>query len=587
MRIRLLASSLIFLLITAITVSQEPFLDLGNSRQPVNMLFFTPDSRYLVSGGFLKISSSSDGNILFNSSGKNGEVASELVLFSDISKDGRYIAMVKVGGRLEVFDLTTRTTVSSVRNPKIRGVAFSPDNKTVAYILSGGTLVFANRSDCKRISEFKVRDAGILTGVEWSGDGRSIVIGGRGSNALLYDTEKKDIISICPTGGREVTDIAFSPDSRYFALALKEGIIRLYNRDTGGEVLFWNAHQGDVQALAFHPSGRFLASGGSDKFIRIWDIPSGTPVSSWEAHKKEVASVSFSPDGLLLASGSLNTIIGGVSDTRVWKMAQTMAFNSAAANIGASGQATPREEGSAARPVEQDNDKQSTAVQRRLALIIGNGVYIYGGTLANPENDAKDIGAKLSQLGFDVMLYENVDQKGFKKAIDDFGERLASYDVGLFYYAGHGIQVRGNNYLIPVDANLKSENDVEYDCLDAGRLLSKMEDAGSTTNIVILDACRDNPFERSWRRSTRGQGLAFMTAPAGSLISYATSPGATASDGSGRNGLFTTALLNYIEEPGLPILEVFQKVRTFVRENSNGEQVPWESTSLEGNFYFR
>ena len=225
--------------------------------------------------------------------------------------------------------------------------------------------------------------------------------------------------------------------------------------------------------------------------------------------------------------------------------------------------------------------------QKRLALIIGNGMYENGGILANPENDANDIGARLQALGFDVMLHNNLDQRGFKVAIDEFGEKLAGYDVGLFYYAGHGIQVKGNNYLIPVDANLKSENDVEYDCVNAGRLLAKMEDAGSTTNIIILDACRDNPFERSWRRSTHGMGLAFMTAPAGSLISYATSPGATASDGGGRNGLFTTALLEYIDEPNLSLLEMFQKVRTYVRENSDGDQVPWESTSLEGNFYFK
>lgn len=209
-----------------------------------------------------------------------------------------------------------------------------------------------------------------------------------------------------------------------------------------------------------------------------------------------------------------------------------------------------------------------------------------GGILANPENDANDIGARLQQLGFDVMLYNNLNQEDFKKAIDKFGIRLADYDVGLFYYAGHGIQVKGNNYLIPVDANLRTENDVEYDCINAGRLLAKMEDAGSITNIIILDACRDNPFERSWRRATHGLGLAFMTAPAGSLISYATSPGTTASDGTGKNGLFTTALLEYIDDPGLSVLEMFQKVRIYVRENSNGEQIPWESTSLEGNFYF-
>jgi uncharacterized caspase-like protein len=159
--------------------------------------------------------------------------------------------------------------------------------------------------------------------------------------------------------------------------------------------------------------------------------------------------------------------------------------------------------------------------------------------------------------------------------------------VALFFYAGHGVQAKGENYLIPIDANISSENDVEYNCVSANRVLAKMEDAGSTVNIVILDACRNNPFERSWTRSTKGRGLIAIDAPVGSLIAFATSPGNTASDGTDRNGLYTSALLQYIKEPGISILEMFQMVRKTVRENSNGAQVPWESTSLEGNFYFR
>jgi uncharacterized caspase-like protein len=195
----------------------------------------------------------------------------------------------------------------------------------------------------------------------------------------------------------------------------------------------------------------------------------------------------------------------------------------------------------------------------------------------------------LADVGFTVMKFLNADQKVMKKAMDDFGVRLNDYTIGLFYYAGHGIQVKGSNYLIPVDAALKVEQDVEYDCIDAGRLLGKMEAAGTSTNIVILDACRNNPFERSWagRSSSSGNGLAFMNAPSGSLIAYSTSPGKTASDGTGNNSIYTEAILNYIKVPGLTIEEFFKSVRTMVETNSNKEQTPWESTSLKGNFYFR
>ena len=227
------------------------------------------------------------------------------------------------------------------------------------------------------------------------------------------------------------------------------------------------------------------------------------------------------------------------------------------------------------------------ASEKRLALVIGNARYQHGGSLDNPVNDARSMKSVLQELGFTVIKRENCTQRDVKKAIDDFGRKLKGYDVALFFYAGHGIQVNGNNYLVPVDARLENENDVEYDAVRADRVLAKMESAGSKTNIVILDACRDNPFERSWRRGTRGKGLAFMNAPSGSLIAYATSPGNTASDGRGENGLYTSALLKHIKTPNLTIEQLFKRVRSTIMDWSNEEQIPWESTSLRGDFYFK
>ena len=225
--------------------------------------------------------------------------------------------------------------------------------------------------------------------------------------------------------------------------------------------------------------------------------------------------------------------------------------------------------------------------EKRLALVIGNSDYQYGGKLDNPVNDARSMDQVLKAVGFDVIKYEDLDQKMMRQAIDNFGNLLTNYDIGLFFFAGHGVQAKGFNYLIPVDATLSSEGDVEYNCVRADRVLGKMESAETKTNIVILDACRNNPFERSWTRSPTGKGLAFMSAPTGSLVAYATSPGETASDGTGGNGLYTSGLLTYMVEPNITVLEMFQKVRTLVREKSDGNQVPWESTSLEGNFYFQ
>ena len=225
--------------------------------------------------------------------------------------------------------------------------------------------------------------------------------------------------------------------------------------------------------------------------------------------------------------------------------------------------------------------------ESRLALLIGNSNYNYAGKLDNPINDVRAIKGVLEQLGFTVLKYEDCSQNTMKRAIDKFGRQLKTKDVGLFFYAGHGVQVDGYNYLLPINAKLDNENDAEYDCVRAGRILAKMESAGSKTNIVILDACRANPFERAWRRGEKGSGLAFMNAPSGSLIAYSTAPGKTALDGRGKNSPYTRALLQHINKPNITVLQMFQRVRSTVMRQSDKKQIPWESTSLRGDFYFK
>ncbi|SFV71770.1 Mlr3463 protein [hydrothermal vent metagenome] len=242
-------------------------------------------------------------------------------------------------------------------------------------------------------------------------------------------------------------------------------------------------------------------------------------------------------------------------------------------------------------PIDKKN-LPSIANQKRIALVIGNSDYINAGRLANPVNDARGMAKALTSLGFKVLEHEDLGQSDMKRAIDEFGSMMGQYDVSLVFYAGHGIQVNGNNYLIPVDAKISSKKDVEYNAIDAGRILSKMEGSKSKTNIIILDACRNNPFERSWNRAVRlngkGSGLAFMNAPAGSLIAYSTAPGSTAADGEvGTNGVYTSALLEHIKTPNITIEEMFKRVRLTVEAKTNKQQTSWESTSLKGNFFFK
>jgi formylglycine-generating enzyme required for sulfatase activity len=221
--------------------------------------------------------------------------------------------------------------------------------------------------------------------------------------------------------------------------------------------------------------------------------------------------------------------------------------------------------------------------ERRVALIIGNASY-QSSPLKNPVNDADDIAKALSQLGFQVTLGKNLNRKEMRSVIREFGKNLRQGGVGLFYFAGHGMQVEGRNYLIPIGADITAEFEISDEAVDAGLILKNMEAAGNSMNMVFMDACRDNPFARSFRSSQKG--LAQMDAPSGSLIVYATAPGSVAADGDGRNGVFTQNLLANLNTPGLPVAQMMMKVRVGVERETDGKQMPWESSSLKGDFYF-
>lgn len=228
---------------------------------------------------------------------------------------------------------------------------------------------------------------------------------------------------------------------------------------------------------------------------------------------------------------------------------------------------------------------ESAAADKRVALVIGNAGYA-SSPLRNPVNDARAVSAALKDLGFDVIHQENLGLKAMGKTIREFGNKLKeSGGVGLFYYAGHGMQVKGRNYLIPVDADIQNEDEIAFNALDANIVLEKMDTANNRLNLVILDACRNNPFARSFRSGS--QGLAQMDAPGGTLIAFATAPGSVAADGEGSNGIYTKHLIANMKTPGLAVEQLFKKVRIGVMSDTKERQVPWESSSLKGDFYFK
>ena len=225
----------------------------------------------------------------------------------------------------------------------------------------------------------------------------------------------------------------------------------------------------------------------------------------------------------------------------------------------------------------------ATSSEKRIALVLGNDKYPTA-PLRNPVNDATAIAAKLRELGFDVTLRTNTSQREMTRAVRDFGEKISSGSVALFYYAGHGMQARGKNFLIPVDADITSESSISIEAVDVERVLDQLNNA--RVSMVILDACRNNPFERRFRAGA-GAGLAQIDAPAGTLIAYATAPGKVALDGEGKHGPYTEALLKAMDAPGLRVEDVFKQVRINVLKMTASKQIPWESSSLTGDFLFR
>ena len=224
----------------------------------------------------------------------------------------------------------------------------------------------------------------------------------------------------------------------------------------------------------------------------------------------------------------------------------------------------------------------AVSAEPRTALVIGNGAY-GDAPLRNPVNDARDVAAKLRELGFQVIERFDADRQAMRQALREFEQQLRQQrGVGLFYYAGHGVQLKGQNYLIPIGVDIRQEFEIPDEGVDADAVLRAMESAGNGLNIVILDACRNNPFARG----LGNQGLARMDGPVGTFIAYATAPGSISKDGTGRNSPYTQNLLAAMSVPGLSLEQVFKQVLVGVERETSGGQVPWVASSLRGEFYF-
>lgn len=229
---------------------------------------------------------------------------------------------------------------------------------------------------------------------------------------------------------------------------------------------------------------------------------------------------------------------------------------------------------------------QEVGPEQRIALVIGNAAYQHAPVLDNPDNDARSMAQMLNQAGFEVIAATNLAQSDMIKVVQDFASRVAARGpdaVAMVYYAGHGVQLAGENYLLPVDATISSPADLTTRALRLVDVMATLDAVPSRMRIVMLDACRNNPFHAI---DDAGRGLAIVDAPNGSIVGYATAPGAEALDGSGGHSPYTEAFLNLARQPNLPIEQLFKRIRLQVNQTTDGRQTPWESSSLTSDFTF-
>ncbi len=231
--------------------------------------------------------------------------------------------------------------------------------------------------------------------------------------------------------------------------------------------------------------------------------------------------------------------------------------------------------------------------ERKVALVVGNSNYANVPRLPNPRNDAGDMIGRLKALGFEVIPGLDLDRNGFLNTLASFGRAAEGADVALFFYAGHGLQVNGQNYLVPTDAKVEYEAELDIALIPVPLVMQQLA-RGSRVNIVLLDACRDNPFAKDLSRtlgtrssSALGRGLSRIQTASGTFIAFATQPDNVAQDGAGRNSPFTQAFLANMEKPGLSLSDLMIEVRNDVMRETNGKQVPWDSSSLTGRFSFK
>ncbi len=605
----------------------------------VRSVAISTDGKTMASGSddnTIKVWDIASGAELKTLSGHTGRVAS--VAFSP---DGKLLASGSGDETIKLWKTDGwRETRTFIDTDHVWTVRFSPDGKSVVSgsddrIITIWDIVSGNKG-----KSFKGHE-NYVTSVAFSPDGKTLASSSFDNTVKLWSVATGQEQASLKEHSANVISVTFSPDGKTLASGGFDGQIKLWDAQQGtllanliavknaDWVVTISGGRFDVSAegakAAYYvvDGKRFPISSFSEPFLfpnllgKVYAREKLPPVNSTEDFSKPLTPLPFlriaSPaSGIMYRSQVMQIVVeaedsgGGVADIRLFQNGKLLdglkprltvkdTITSATFDVDlAPGANSFRATAFNRDRIESLSSKEitlnvipTTSPLKRTALVIGNGNYQKAPMLKNPVNDAIDVATTLRDLGFDVISGTDLTQKQMLEKIRAFGHRLEkNRGAGLFYYAGHAVQVKGSNYLIPVEADIQSEDETKFQAYPVDDLFEKLAEANTGLNIVILDACRNNPFAKGGNRSLESGGLAQVNAPTGTIVVYATDPNSTAGDGNGRNGIYTTEFLRVVKTPFMKIEETFKEVTKAVREKTHGNQTPWISSSLSGDFYF-
>jgi len=493
-----------------------------------------------------------------------------------VSPDGKFLASGAWDNIIKIWDTDSWNCLKTITKHTdfVNCLAFSPNGNLLVSGSANGIVKIWNTSTFDEVKSFSASRENIWS-LAFSADGNYLATTGNDRTIKIWNTNTWQTLHIFTEHTETVCCVAFSPNGKYIASGSCDKTVKIWSTETWKLMKNLTNFQGHVWTVAFSPDSKYLVSGGFDRRLTIWKIENWGEVKSF-IDKKAITCAAFSPTEKFLA-------IGGWDNT-----VKLCNLSSLELNI-------------QNNPVEKQNDEPQNVdiLEKRIALVIGNSNYKNESKLLNPKNDADSISNVLRQLNFEVLMRTDLELNQMKDAINDFGNKVKSakeegfHVISLFYFSGHGMQVDGKNYLLPLNDKIGGKEDVPFETVDVDRILAKLEASGSSLNIVILDACRSNPFEKRFSSQFKSffpdfqEGLAQPNlTSSGTLIAYATSPGKIALDGEGTNSPYIEELLKNIRKPNLTIEQVFKQVRIGVLRRTREVQLPWEANSLIGEFYF-